>query len=77
MKLSKLMLQVLDEAPETTKRQTVLKMAEMGLVTITDFWIIRGGMPGASATGCKPGAWVTYFAVNHEAIAAAMEKKHG
>jgi hypothetical protein len=73
-KITKLMQQVLDEAPETTKRQTVLKMAEMGLVTITDFWIIRGGMPGVSASGCKPGTWVTYFEINHQAVEAAMEK---
>lgn len=61
MKLTKRMQAVLAEEPETTKRATVLKMEALGIVEILDSWIVRGGMPGASASGAKPGQWITIF----------------
>ena len=66
MKLTPRMQKVLEEAPETTKRETVLKMERLGLVEILNSWIVRGGMPGASAGGVKTGQWVTIFRVVSE-----------
>lgn len=63
MKLTKLMKAVIAEEPETTKWRTVHKMAALGIVEILDSWTVRGGMPGASASGVKPGQEVRIFRV--------------
>ena len=58
---------------ETTKRATANRAAALGLITITDFWIIRGGVPGASASGVKPGTFVTTFRLTEKGSALRDE----
>lgn len=65
MNLTKRMQQVLDEEPETTKFATVMKMADLGIVTITDKWIMRNGT-GDAKNGVRSGRWVVYFKRNAE-----------
>ena len=67
-KLTKLMQKALQEAPETTKFETIQKLAKMGVVTIKDWWILRRGLPGASATGSRPGRFVVIFEINHQTL---------
>lgn len=62
--LTKRMRQVLADNGETTKIATARKMNELGIIEITDMWVIRRGVPGQSATGIKSGTMVVAFKVN-------------
>lgn len=67
MKLTKRMQQVLDDHAkkgETSKFATAHKMQDLGLITITDQWVIRKGTPGQSTAGIKTGTWVIVFDIN-------------
>lgn len=62
---------------ETTMRITALEAQKLGLITITRFWVIRGGVPGQSANGIKPGSIITTFELTEAgriAIAALSER---
>lgn len=64
MKITKRMKQVLEEPnQETSKVATAQKMHDLGIIRITDRWIIRGGVPGQSAQGIKPGTMIVAFEV--------------
>ena len=64
LKLTKRMKQVLAEPmQETSKVATAQKMHDLGIIRITDRWIIRRGVPGQSAAGIKPGTMIVAFEV--------------
>jgi len=64
MKLTKRMKQVLAEPMlETSKVATAQKMQDLGIIRITERWIIRRGVPGQSAAGIKPGTMIVAFEV--------------
>jgi len=66
-KLTQRMIDVLNERHgDTTKVATADRMAELGMITITDRWVLTRGSPGMSAQGDKPGAMVVAFTVNEE-----------
>lgn len=68
MNLTKRMQQVLSGNGETSKYLTAIKMEKLGLITITDFWVVRKGVPGQSRSGIKTGTFVVLYTVNTSAI---------
>lgn len=66
-KLTQRMIGVLNERHgDTTKIATADRMAKLGMITITDRWVTRGGNPSMIATGTRLHRMVVAFTVNEE-----------